>query len=38
MNLQHERIATLCTKLKLERVAAEWTPPALAFDCTERGR
>jgi hypothetical protein len=28
MNLQHERIATLCTKLKLERVAAEWTPLA----------
>jgi hypothetical protein len=26
MNLQHERIATLCTKLKLERVATEWTP------------
>ncbi len=26
MNLQHERIATLCMKLKLERVAAEWTP------------
>jgi hypothetical protein len=28
MNLQHERIATLCTKLKLERVATEWTPLA----------
>ena len=28
MNLQHERIATLCTKLKLERVAAEWPPLA----------
>jgi DNA replication protein DnaC len=28
MNLQHERIATLCVKLKLERVAAEWTPLA----------
>ena len=28
MNLQHERIAALCLKLKLERVAAEWTPLA----------
>jgi DNA replication protein DnaC len=28
MNLQHERIAALCAKLKLERVAAEWTPLA----------
>lgn len=28
MNLQHERIAALCTKLKLERIAAEWTPLA----------
>lgn len=28
MNLQHERIAAMCTKLKLERVAAEWAPLA----------
>jgi DNA replication protein DnaC len=28
MNLQHERIATMCMKLKLERVATEWTPLA----------
>jgi hypothetical protein len=28
MNLQHERIAAICTKLKLERIAAEW--PSLA--------
>lgn len=28
MNLQHERIATMCMKLKLERVAVEWTPLA----------
>src|SRR5689334_12865096 len=28
MNLQHERIAALCTKLKLERIATEWTPLA----------
>lgn len=24
MNLQHERIASLCTQLKLERIGAEW--------------
>lgn len=24
MNLQHERIASLCTQLKLERISAEW--------------
>jgi DNA replication protein DnaC len=28
MNLQHERIAAICTKLKLERIAAEWPPLA----------
>ncbi|MDB5923509.1 MAG: istB-like binding family protein [Betaproteobacteria bacterium] len=28
MNLQHERIAALCTKLKLERIAPEWPPLA----------
>lgn len=28
MNLQHERIAAMCTKLKLERIAAEWPPLA----------
>ena len=28
MNLQHERIAAMCTKLKLDRVAAEWPPLA----------
>ncbi len=28
MNLQHERIATMCVKLKLERVATEWPPLA----------
>ena len=28
MNLQHERIAALCAKLKLERIAAEWAPLA----------
>lgn len=28
MNLQHERIAALCTELKLHRIAAEW--PGLA--------
>ena len=30
MNLQHERIATLCTELKLHRVAADW--PTFAAD------
>jgi DNA replication protein DnaC len=28
MNLQHDRIAMMCMKLKLERVATEWTPLA----------
>jgi DNA replication protein DnaC len=28
MNLQHERIAAICTKLKLERIAAQWAPLA----------
>src|SRR5829696_8272822 len=28
MNLRHERIAAICTKLKLERIAAEWPPLA----------
>jgi DNA replication protein DnaC len=28
MNLQHERIAAMCTKLKLERIGAEWSPLA----------
>jgi DNA replication protein DnaC len=28
MNLQHERIGALCLKLKLERMATEWTPLA----------
>lgn len=28
MNLQHERIAAMCAKLKLERIAAEWPPLA----------
>lgn len=28
MNLQHERIGLLCERLKLERVAADWSPLA----------
>lgn len=28
MNLQHERISLLCERLKLERVAADWSPLA----------
>ena len=28
MNLQHERIAAMCSKLKLERIGAEWPPLA----------
>ncbi len=28
MNLQHERIAAMCAKLKLERIGAEWPPLA----------
>jgi len=28
MNLQHERIAAMCTKLKLERIGTEWPPLA----------
>lgn len=36
MNLQHERIAEMCSKLKLERIGAEWPPLAQQAACRTR--